>query len=94
MKIVNEFKNDLLKRKEIQFSIGAEKNPGFEGAMKALVDEFKVSEDSVVVKNIKNNFGKKEFFVEAFIYNTKEDKVSTERRVKVKKTDAVARGAR
>ncbi len=88
MKIVNEFKNDLLKRKEIRFSIEAEKNPGFEGAMKALVDKYKVSEDSVVVKNVRNNFGKKEFFIEAFIYNTQEDKIGTERKAKVKKTDA------
>ncbi len=89
MKIVNEFKNDLLKRKEVQFSIEAEKNPGFEGAMKALIDKYKVSEDIVVVKQIRNNFGKKEFFIEAFIYNTKEDKVGTERKPKVKKSDAV-----
>ena len=88
MKIVKEFKNDLLKRKEIQFSIEAEKNPGFEGAMKALVDKYKVSEDGVVVKHVRNNFGKKEFFVEAFIYNTKEDKDGTERKSKVKKADA------
>lgn len=88
MKIVKEFRNDLLKRKEIQFSIEAEKNPGFEGSMRALADKYKVSEDNMVVKNMRNNFGKKEFFVEAFIYDTKEDKVDTERKLKVKKVDA------
>ena len=87
MKIINEFKNDLLKRKEINFSIEAEKNPGFEGAMKSLIDKYKVSENSVVVKHIRNNFGKKEFFVEAFIYNTQGDKESNERKPKVKKSD-------
>ena len=85
MKVIREFKNELLKRKEVEFVIVAEKNPGFEGAMKALTDKFKVSEDHIALKYVKNNFGKKEFVVEGFVYNSKEDKERTERKPKVKK---------
>lgn len=86
MKVVSDFKNDLLNRREVVFVIESSANPGVIGANKAIVDKFKIHEESVVVKKIMSNFGKKDFMIEAFIYNSKKDKEMIERKAKVKKT--------
>ena len=87
MKVISDFKNDLLKRREVVFVIGSEANPGVAGANKAMVDRFKTSEENIAIKKIMSNFGKREFMIEAFVYNTKEDKEMVERKPKVKKTN-------
>ena len=38
MKFMKEFRNDLLKRKEVLVSFEADKNPGFEASEKMVVD--------------------------------------------------------
>ena len=45
MKILNETKNDLLKRKELSFIMESESNPGLNGTKQAIVEKFKVSEE-------------------------------------------------
>ena len=85
MKIIKEIKNDLLKRKEIQFVIEAEKNPGLDGSKRILVDRMKTSEDNVAVKFVKSKFGTNEFLIEAFIYGSKQDKERIEPKQKEKK---------
>ena len=88
MKIISDFKNDLLNRREIVFIIGSEANPGKIGANKAIIDKFKTHEENIAIKKIKNNFGKKDFVVEAFIYNSMKDKEIIERKPKIKKTSS------
>jgi ribosomal protein S24E len=85
MKILKEIKNDLLKRKEIQFVIESEKNPGLEGSKKVLIEKIKSPEENIVVKFVKSKFGTQEFLVEAFVYNSKEDKEKVEPKIKSKK---------
>lgn len=85
MEIVKETKNDLLKRKEILFKLDSDSNPGFETARKTLADKMKVEDDKIAIKFVKNNFGTHSFIVEAFVYNSKEDKERIEPKVKPKK---------
>lgn len=85
MEIAKEQKNALLKRKEILFTIESDANPGFNASRKSLADKMKVSEDTIAVKYVKNNFGEHTFTVEAFVYDTKEDKERIEPKVKPKK---------
>ncbi len=84
MEIKKDFKNDLLKRREIQFSIESEKNPGFEESKSKITEKFKVEADNIAVKSIKNNFGTRTFLVDAFIYDSKESKERLEPKAKVK----------
>ena len=87
MKVISDFKNDLLKRKEVVFVIDSEANPGMVGANRAIIDKFKTHEENIAVKKIMSNFGKREFMIEAFIYNTKKDREMIERKPKVKKVN-------
>lgn len=84
MKIMKDFRNNLLKRREVSFVLEADSNLGFANAKKAVVDELKVSEENVVIKFIKNNFGSREFVIEAFVYDSKTQKELIEPRKKEK----------
>ena len=84
MEIKKNFRNDLLKRKEILFVVEKDSNPGFEGVKQIAVDNFKTEAENVAVKFVKNNFGTHEFLVEVFVYDSKSDKERVEPKVKVK----------
>lgn len=85
MNIVKEFKNNLLKRKEIEIIGSYESNPGFEKTKKDIATHFKISEELIVVKNVKSSFGSNEFLISAFIYNSNNDKEKIEPKKKEKK---------
>lgn len=85
MEIVKEHKNTLLKRKEVVFTLKSDANPGFENAKKAIGEKMKVADETIAVKYVKNNFGTHSFTVEAFVYDTKEDKEKIEPKPKAKK---------
>ncbi len=82
---MKEFRNDLLKRKEVLVSFEADKNPGFEASKKMVVDKMKVDADKVAVRSVKSHFGSNEFVVEAFVYDTAKDREMIEPKVKPKK---------
>ena len=85
MNIVKEFKNNLLKRKEVEIIGSYESNPGFEKARKDIATHFKTSEELVVIKNVKNSFGSNEFLINVFVYNSNADKERIEQKKKEKK---------
>jgi len=85
METRKDFSNKLLKRRELEIVFQDEKNPGFEKVKKEIVQKFKVSEENVVVRNVKNNFGNNEFIVDVFIYQDKAAKDFIEPRKKEKK---------
>jgi len=85
MKINKEFQNTLLKRKEIEFVLEENGNPGFEKVIKLVADKYKVKADTIAIKFIKGRFGRNEFYVEAFIYDSANDKLSIEPKIKEKK---------
>ena len=88
MKIKKDFRNELLKRREVEFVFESEKNPGFAVAREKIHEKFKISPENVVVKFVKNNFGAREFLVEAFLYDSVADKEAIEQKPKVKKAVA------
>jgi ribosomal protein S24E len=85
MQIIKEFRNELLKRKEILFSFEAASNPGYETSKKMIVEKTKADPEKVAVKSVRGNFGSKEFVVEVFVYDKKEDKDRIEPKPKMKK---------
>ncbi|MDO8508567.1 MAG: hypothetical protein Q7S27_02685 [Nanoarchaeota archaeon] len=82
---MKEFRNNLLKRKEVEFFVDAEKNPGIAEMQKQCANHFKVETDTVVVKKLWSNFGSQRFFAEAFVYDSVGDKENGEPKPKVKK---------
>ena len=90
MNVMKEFRNNLLKRKELIISIDAESNPGFEKVRQECVNYFSVAADNIVVKSIKGKFGRRNFVAEVFVYDSVENKNKIEPRivVKIKKEEA------
>jgi ribosomal protein S24E len=84
MKIFKDFRNELLKRREVQFMIASDKNPGLDYAKNLLAEKFNLSNEHVVIKTLNNNFGANDFLIEAFVYDSQEDKLKIEPKQKVK----------
>lgn len=94
MNVLNDFRNELLKRKEIEIVLTAEKNPGMKDAAKDIAAKFKVGEEVVVVKAVRSRFGRDSFTIEAMIYDSVEDKNKFEPKKKEKKKEGeVSAGA-
>ena len=90
MNVIKDFRNDLLKRREVKIVINAEKNPGLTNSAKTVADNFKADENLVVVKTLKSKFGRDTFLIEAFIYGSVADKERIEPRKKEKKSEQSA----
>ncbi len=86
IKILKDLKNDLMERREIEFVLSADKNPGFEDAEKIVEQEFKAQKDVIVIDRIKGKFGRKTFLIKAKIYHNKGAKENIEPKTKTKKT--------
>lgn len=87
MNIVKEFRNPLLKRREVQVSVESDVNPGFAKIQEACVQHFKSVVEHIVIKSLKGSFGSREFFAEVFIYDSVEDKNAIEPKAKAKKKE-------
>ena len=87
MELVNDFRNELLKRRELDFTVTAESNPGLEYGKKLISDKFKVDTDKIVVNNVFGEFGSNSFSINAYIYDTVEGKIFIEPRIKKKKEE-------
>ena len=87
---MNEIKNKLMKRKEVEILIECDSNPGFANAMKEIVKHFKANEEQVVVKKISSSFGRNKFKIEANIYDSVKDKMELEPKKKEKAKAPVA----
>jgi len=84
MEIKRDFKNNLLGRREIIVVVEAEKNPGIEAVKEMISSELKADKELVVIKKLEGHYGKSVFDVEAFIYNSKEEKEEVEPKPKKK----------
>jgi ribosomal protein S24E len=93
MKVLRDFRNDLLKRREIKLVVNAGKNPGFAEAAKMLSEKFKVEDATIVVKELKSKFGRDTFLIDAMIYDSANDKERVELKKRVKKKEGEAAGA-
>lgn len=88
MEVLRDFQNDLFNRREVRIVVEAEKNPSYVDATKILIDQFKGSEDVIVIDKIKGMFGRNTFLITGSIYKTKEDKEKTEPKSKKKEGEA------
>lgn len=75
-----------MKRREVEFILESDKNPSFIEVSKIISEQFKSSEENILVEAIHGGFGKKSFLIKASIYDTKELKDAAQKRAtKVKK---------
>ena len=88
MKITSKLHNKMLKRQEIEGTISGEKNPGFESVKNDIANDLNANSDMIVVKEVMGSFGKHEFKIKAFIYESVKDKEMIEPKKKVKKGEA------
>mgnify|MGYP001583543943 CR=1 FL=1 len=88
MKITSKSHNKMLKRHEIDAVVNSHKNPGFESVKNDIANDLNVNSDMIVVKEVMGSFGKHEFKIKAFIYESVKDKEMIEPKKKVKKTEA------
>ena len=85
MKVMIDFKNPLLKRREIKVIVESPSNPGFSNALSMISQQFKAKEDAIVVKAVKSKFGRNTFLIDAYIYDSAKDKEFIEPKKKLKK---------
>lgn len=74
MDVILDKKNDLLKRREVKVIIHSSGNPGYEGARKAVDEQFKAKPEVTVINTLKSKFGRDTFLIDAFIYDSEEDR--------------------
>ncbi len=74
MKVVKKVKNNLLKRDEIMAILIEQGNPGLNKACSLLATELKVAEELISLKAIRSKFGSNEFTIDAFVYDSIEDR--------------------
>jgi ribosomal protein S24E len=90
MNTIKDFRNDLLKRREIKLVVEAEKNPGFENALKIVADGINAKEDLIVIREVKSKFGRNTFLIDAFVYDSADDRARIEPKKKEKKDKQAA----
>ena len=88
MKKVHAIHNKLLKRNEVIYELTSESSPATVDVAKKLAEEFKVTEEHVVVKRISNKYGTRLFEIDAVIYDSPDAKAYTEVKKKEKKVAA------
>jgi len=91
MNVISDFRNDLLKRKEVKLIIESQSNPGFQNSLGILAQHFKAKEETIAMKAVKSKFGRNTFLIDAFIYDSKEDKDNIEPKEKIKKVEGAGK---
>ncbi len=85
--IKDKKENDLLERTEILAIIKSEITPRMQDATKALAEYLRADAGLVIIRRMKGKFGRKEFEVEACIYESREAMQKIEPKPKVKKQE-------
>ncbi len=85
MKVLKDFNNELIHRRELSFIIQSQSNPGFQKVYSIVSEHFKANIEIIVIKKIAGNFGSRDFLIDAYIYNSVEDKNRFEPKAKQKK---------
>jgi ribosomal protein S24E len=86
LKITNQKENVLLQRKDVTAHVAFDKaTPSNADVAKALATKLSVAEDVIVVKQIDGGFGKHIATISAYVYDSKEQKMKIEPKVKAKK---------
>lgn len=81
---MKDFKNNLMKRREVVIELESPSNPGYQAAKEAISSKFKVDESCVLIKKVEGSFGSNKFTIDAFIYDSVENRQSAEPKKKGK----------
>jgi len=87
MKVIDDFRNDLLSRREIKAVVSSSGNPGFAEAGKMVSESLKAVEENIVVRNVLSKFGRDSFLIDAYVYDSEEHKNKIEPKKKEKKKE-------
>ena len=87
MKVIDNFRNDLLSRREIKAVVSSNGNPGFAEAGKMVSKNLKVVEENIVVRNVLSKFGRDNFLIDAYVYDSEEHKNKIEPKKKERKKE-------
>ena len=85
MKIVKNFHNKLLKRKELFLELSSPASPSFQEVEKMVAEKEGANVENLVVKFVKGGYGSKHYTAEVFVYENAQDKKDIEQRKKEKK---------
>ena len=88
MKVKKDFKNDLMKRREVEVLVTESKTPSFAEMSKKLSEHFKAPEENIMVEKVGGKFGRDTFLIKAGIYDTKELKDESFKRLTKQKKAA------
>ena len=83
VKIIEETRNELFKRREIKLDIKSDSSPSNKEVEKWVSENFETDVDTIKLKGIYGNFGSQNFSVSVNIYDSFEEKDRTE--IKTKK---------
>jgi len=78
IKILKNFKNELLNREEIIMELEQNVTPSKQEVTKKLSDELKKPGENIVIEKINSKFGSKKFIIFAKSYNNAEEKAKYE----------------
>lgn len=82
IKNIQEIKNSVFDRKELQAVITSETSPSNKEVITLLSKKLSVPEEGIKLNGIYGEFGSKEFKIKANIYKSKEDRDKVERKTK------------
>jgi len=83
--IINEKKNPVFDRKEIEVSVHMDISPKIKEAEELIGKEFSANPENVKIKKVKGRFGSRSFVITANIYSSKEEKDKIETKTKKEK---------
>ncbi len=83
--ILNERKNALFGRNEIEMSLEAETSPSHEEVQKLVSEKISSPIENLAIKKISNRFGSNNFIVKVFVYDSEEQKNKIEPKLKERK---------
>jgi ribosomal protein S24E len=66
---IADFKNNLMKRREVKMIMESDTNPSMESAKELVAKDMGVAVENVVIKLVKGKFGTNSFLVEALVYD-------------------------
>ncbi len=85
LKILNEKKNPIFDRREIEVNVVMDITPKIKEAEELIGKEFSANPENVKIKKIKGRFGSNSFIITANIYSSKEEKDKVETKIKTPK---------
>ena len=85
MKVLTDFNNILLHRRDVVLMMDSPSNPGADNVKKAVAEHYKVAPECVVVLGIHGGFGISVFRIEARVYESADKLQMVEPKPKVKK---------